>query len=98
MPTKRSEEDLLQRLDSLHMRGGKHAFVTDLADIRASDIKCLHRQITKSIVNDARGLGMALDHPKVLAARQHVVREYLRSKRTSINPIDAQPNGFALAR
>lgn len=96
MPTKRSEEDLLDRLASLPERGGKHAFILDLADIRVSVIREKHRAITKAIMDDARGLKMGVHHPKVRSARLHVAHEYLKYRRRTIQPW-ALKSEFALA-
>ena len=77
MATHRSEKDLLDRLKTNHLRGGKHEFVTDLADIRASRITRLHKEIFEAMMSDARGLRME-EHPKVRLTRRHIAKERMR--------------------
>lgn len=77
MATQRSEQDLLDRLRALHVRGGPSAFVHDLADIRASRITTKHKEIFDAVVSDARGLRMEKHH-KVRITLRHIAEERMR--------------------
>ncbi|OGG58481.1 hypothetical protein A2765_01985 [Candidatus Kaiserbacteria bacterium RIFCSPHIGHO2_01_FULL_56_24] len=91
MAKQRSEEDLLHRLDTVHLRGGQPAFRQDLADIRASRIRNRHLEIFKRMMNDAEGLQM-LGDPEVRATKRHVAKERRRLRRVAV----ASGNGHAL--
>ncbi len=80
MAKQRSEEDLLHRLDTIHLRGGRSAFKRDLADICASRIGTFHLEIFEKVMSDARGLKMT-SHARVRATRRHIAGERLRLRK-----------------
>ena len=80
MPTQRSAQDLLMRLEAIHLNGGRVAFQRVLVDIRVSQISSSHVKLARSVRRDAKGLRM-LDEACVKTTRAHIIAEWQRTKK-----------------
>ncbi len=94
MATSRSEQDLLSRLRTSHLRGGRDVFLVDLADIRTSRIMINHDDIFNHVMRRARALSMQ-HHDVVRKTRRHIANERLKLRKAVGF---ASGNGHAVVR